>query len=197
MKEISAAMAKAFSEIEDVKMNKENPFFKSRYADLTAIIHAIKPVLAKHGLFYTQRVYNSDTHAIVETIIHHESGEIIPCGQCAVPMKKNDPQQFGSAFTYARRYSLGAAFGITTNDDDDGNSAAEGHKGDGKPPPPKMTGEEQYNSILSKLSDDHRGYLSTMSKKDVYDFFLEHGGDVVKIISIISDEIKKADEVAK
>ena len=53
----------------------------------------------------------------------HESGESLRCGKLHVPAAKHDPQGFGSALSYARRYSLLAACGIAA-EDDDGNSAA-------------------------------------------------------------------------
>jgi len=60
---------------------------------------------------------------MVETVLIHESGEILECGTLHVPASKQDPQGYGSALTYARRYSLMAACGIAP-EDDDGNSAS-------------------------------------------------------------------------
>jgi hypothetical protein len=60
---------------------------------------------------------------MVETVFLHESGELIECGILHVPAAKLDPQGYGSALTYARRYSLMAACGIAP-EDDDGNSAS-------------------------------------------------------------------------
>jgi hypothetical protein len=60
---------------------------------------------------------------IIETIFLHESGESLNCGQLFVPANKHDAQGFGSALTYARRYSLMAACGIAP-EDDDGNTAS-------------------------------------------------------------------------
>jgi hypothetical protein len=60
---------------------------------------------------------------MVETMFVHESGEMLECGILHVPASKQDPQGYGSALTYARRYSLMAACGIAP-EDDDGNSAS-------------------------------------------------------------------------
>jgi hypothetical protein len=54
----------------------------------------------------------------------HESGESLRCGKLHVPAAKHDPQGFGSALSYARRYSLMTACGIAPSDDDDGNAAS-------------------------------------------------------------------------
>lgn len=120
---LSAAMAKAFAEIEAATKAATNPHFKSKYADLGAVIDAVKPPLIKHGLFFTQRCHPCEGGVTVETVLHHEGGEDMPLGVLFVPANKNDAQGFGSALTYARRYGLLTAFGVPT-EDDDGNAAA-------------------------------------------------------------------------
>lgn len=123
MKNISEAMAKAFSQIEGAVKGKTNPAFRSKYADLAAVVDAIKPALAEHGLFFRQITHPADGGVCIETVIHHASGESLACGPLFVPASKQDAQGFGSAMTYARRYSLMAAFGVPA-EDDDGNAAA-------------------------------------------------------------------------
>ena len=124
MKEISAAMALAFAKIESATKGKVNPAFRSKYADLAAVVDAIKPALAEHGLWFRQITHPADAGVCVETIIHHSSGESMACGPLFVPASKQDAQGFGSAMTYARRYSLMTAFGVPA-EDDDGNAAAQ------------------------------------------------------------------------
>jgi hypothetical protein len=70
-----------------------------------------------------QNCHESDTGVIVETMLIHESGETLSSGKLHVPAAKQDPQGYGSALTYARRYSLMAACGIAP-EDDDGNAAS-------------------------------------------------------------------------
>jgi hypothetical protein len=70
-----------------------------------------------------QRTYESKDGVMVETVFVHESGEVMECGLLHVPAGKQDPQGYGSALTYARRYSLLAATGLAP-EDDDGNSAS-------------------------------------------------------------------------
>jgi hypothetical protein len=132
---LSAAMAEAFAEIEGATKSATNPHFKSKYADLTSIIEAIKPPLIRHGLFFTQRCIPSEDGVSVETVLHHSSGEKEGLGTLYVPANKRDPQGFGSALTYARRYALQTAFGVPT-EDDDGNAAvatARPSKGEARP----------------------------------------------------------------
>ena len=123
MKDLFAAMAKAFPEIEGASKDKNNPHFKSKYADLGAVVEAIKPALTKHGLFFVQQTFDIQGGACVETVICHSSGESMPLGKLFVPASKQDAQGYGSALTYARRYSLMTAFGVCP-EDDDGNAAS-------------------------------------------------------------------------
>lgn len=119
---LSAALVKALGEIGGAAKDKENPFFKAKYADLGSVINAVKPVLAAHDLGFTQHCQPSESGVIVETILHHASGESLSMGSLYVPANKQDAQGFGSAQTYARRYSLQTAFGVPA-EDDDGNAA--------------------------------------------------------------------------
>ena len=75
------------------------------------------------GIALIQRTSEDLTGVTVETVFIHESGEMLECGKLHVPASKQDPQGYGSALTYARRYSLMAACGIAP-EDDDGNSAS-------------------------------------------------------------------------
>lgn len=120
---LASAMASAFAEIESATKDAKNPHFKSNYATLGAVVEAIKPALIKNSLFFTQETHEATGGVCVETVIRHASGQEIRCGPLFVPANKNDAQGFGSALTYARRYSLMTAFGVPA-EDDDGNAAA-------------------------------------------------------------------------
>lgn len=133
IKALAAALAKAQAVMENASKDTANPFFKSKYANLESVVGVIRPAIEKFGLSFIQVCHDWDVGAKVETIILHESGEWLSCGIMAAPATKADAQGFGSALTYARRYSLSAAFGVAT-EDDDGNSAA-------KAKPPTRTAE--------------------------------------------------------
>jgi hypothetical protein len=120
---LASSMAAAFAEIEGATKSANNPHFKSKYADLTSIIEAVKPALIRHRLFFTQRCNPDPEGVSVETVLHHAGGEELSLGTLYVPANKKDAQGFGSALTYARRYALQTAFGVPT-EDDDGNAAA-------------------------------------------------------------------------
>lgn len=118
---IITALAKALPELESAKKNKANPAFKSKYADLGAVIEALEPI-TKHGLWYRQHQHENENGAMVETFYIHESGQQMSAGTVFMPATKRDAQGFGSALSYARRYGLQCAFGLAT-EDDDGNAA--------------------------------------------------------------------------
>lgn len=122
MKQIAAALVKAQKSFGPALKTSTNPHFKSRYADLAACVEAVIEGLNSAGIMLMQSCHESDSGVIVETVFVHESGETMSAGKLHVPAAKQDPQGYGSALTYARRYSLMAACGIAP-EDDDGNAA--------------------------------------------------------------------------
>ena len=115
---IAAAFVKAQKAFGPALKSSTNPHFKSRYADLSACVEAVVDALNNNGIGLVQRCYDNATGVMVETVFVHESGEVLECGILQVPASKQDPQGYGSALTYARRYSLMAACGIAPEDDD-------------------------------------------------------------------------------
>lgn len=93
-----------------------------RYADLASVITAARDALASNDLAVLQRAHPSERGVCLQTTLVHASGEWISDGGLTLPAPKNDPQGFGSAMTYARRYGLAALLGIV-QDDDDGAAA--------------------------------------------------------------------------
>lgn len=122
MKQIASALVKAQKQFSPALKTSSNPHFKSRYADLSACVEAVIDGLSANGIFLSQPQHECADGVIVETIFLHESGEMFSAGKLHVPAAKQDPQGYGSALTYARRYSLMAACGIAP-EDDDGNAA--------------------------------------------------------------------------
>jgi hypothetical protein len=106
-----------------VAKDSVNPHFKNKYASLDAMIDAVRPVLAKHGLAIIQGALDSDPVQLsCETMLIHESGEWL-AGGVTLPLGKSDPQGAGAAMTYARRYGLAALLSLATEEDDDGHAA--------------------------------------------------------------------------
>jgi len=123
IKEIAMAMCKVQATMEVASKSKENPFFNSKYADLSEVLRCIKGVLPSEGLSFMQMPSFESGVVSVETIVMHTSGEWIS-SISASPIAKSNPQGVGDAITYLRRYSLAAIFGLAQKDDD-GNSNSE------------------------------------------------------------------------
>lgn len=121
IEKIAAALVQAQAEIGGAVKGSDNPFFKSKYADLNSVILEMKPIFAKHGMAVLQHPV-SDEHGVgVCTRIQHSSGEFIE-EFFTLPLAKNDPQAAGSAITYAKRYAL-KALGLMPDLDDDAEAA--------------------------------------------------------------------------
>ena len=121
--ELATALAKAQGAMGSARRDSANPFFKSKYADLGAVIEVLKDPFAKNGLSYTQFPIRDGDSAGVVTRLMHSSGQWME-SEYTLPLAKFDAQSAGSAFTYARRYALQSIAGIPAADDD-GNAATE------------------------------------------------------------------------
>ena len=162
LSKISAALLAAQKAITFASKDAKNPHFKSTYADLPSGIDAIKPALNSNGIVFIQTFSPSESgHLAVTTRLMHESGEWIE-DTATIPLPKCDPQGYGSAATYGRRYSLAAITGLY-QDDDDGNAAS------GPKAPPKVAKvTERQAETLQKLAGDVgadvSGFLAFVAK---------------------------------
>ena len=136
MQQIATALVKAQQAFGPALKTSSNPHFKSRYADLAACVEAVIDALNSNGIALIQRNVPCDSGVCVETVFVHESGETLSSGPLHVPAAKQDPQGYGSALTYARRYSLMTACGIAP-EDDDGNAATKAPAARQQAPVPK------------------------------------------------------------
>ena len=120
IKELCTALVKFHSEVGKVKKAATNPFFKSKYANLSSILDIIEAPLCEAGLSFVQFPIGENE---LQTVLMHTSGEWMQ-GSYKMKPTKNDPQGLGSAITYQRRYALGAILGLNIDEDDDGNAAS-------------------------------------------------------------------------
>lgn len=136
---LAAALVKAWAEIPSVYRDASNSHFRSNYATYDQIVQTTRPVLAKHGLSLLQLPgIDPDGRAVIRNTLVHKGGEVMDLGAIAVPSKdQHDPQKFGSAVTYAKRYAWCAALAVPTGDDDDANGAATPGKPQEEQPPQK------------------------------------------------------------
>lgn len=123
-KNIFKALAEFRGVLQQPTKDAKNPFFKSTYVTLDGVVKAIDEAIKDTGLSYSQEATSEGNQISVSTHVFHESGEFISYHPLTLPATKADAQGFGSAVTYAKRYALGAVFGVTSDIDDDGNGSS-------------------------------------------------------------------------
>jgi len=196
--ELSSALSKAQGQMVGATKDSENPFFKSKYADLAAVWNDIREPFSANGLSVVQMPCNGVGTVTVITQITHTSGQWIRSRMSLVPMKA-DPQGIGSCLTYMRRYQLAAMAGVYQVDDD-GNAASKPEQIGVEPVNMKVVQDcasramalvdedsEDYtaglaNEILDSLSNDERIALQQIlkasqpmgSRKTYYSVFRDH-----------------------
>ena len=118
--QVLTALMQAKNSIGKIAKGASNPFFKSKYADLPSILDAVQPIMEEHRLAMFQPVKGDKVYL---TFVH-SSGEWAEFeGTQVVPGKDNDPQAYGSAITYARRYTISSVLCINADKDDDAEKA--------------------------------------------------------------------------
>jgi len=164
-KNVEMALAAAQSEMGALVKGKANPFFKSKYADLSDVVDAARPALNAHGISYYHTMRNMEGSEYMVTILAH--GQSDTRIECAVPLVNagKDMQTMKSATTYAKRIGLESLTGIAP-EDDDGNAAAQGAKQQRAAPKPLPSGsvgpldangrsnrdlKDQYNKLKTAL----------------------------------------------
>ena len=122
--ELFAALAKAQAEIRIANESADNPYFKSRYADLESIVKASRVALSKNGLAVIQQIMaHDDGSSVLNTLLTHSSGQWIESRMRITPAK-NDIQSVGSCITYLRRYCYATLVGVVAGGEDDDAEAA-------------------------------------------------------------------------
>lgn len=120
------ALSKAQEKFKHAKKSISNTFYKNKYADLASVIDVYRNILPEFGFSISHRLKYIDGQVLMVTSLYHVSGQSLDSEYPILPVK-NDPQSYGSAISYARRYCVCALLGIASeDDDDDGNLATEG-----------------------------------------------------------------------
>jgi hypothetical protein len=183
--ELATALAKAQAEMTPAIKDCSNPFFKSKYADLTSVWTACRDPLTKHGLSVAQTMSEQEGRILLRTLLLHASGQWIS-SVMPVVSQKPDAQSLGAAITYMRRFSLSAIVGICP-EDDDGNTAS------GKvvlaPAQPRIS-REQHGLLTKKLD------LVPQYKAQVKDYLSKQGiNDLMDVpLTMLDGLLKGADK---
>lgn len=192
--ELFTALAAAQAQFAPATKDAQNPFFKSSYATLGSILEVLNPVLGKHGLSFTQLTdVDEDGKVYLDTQIMHKSGQWLRGRRPLVCKDPTDPQKMGSAESYARRYALQSAFGITADDDDANQAAA--------PSKPKMTNdipkgfdapEKPSSSVKTeskvKVTPKKNGCISEAQQKRLFAIANANGWESAQVKDLLSEK---------
>jgi len=184
--ELAAALAAAQGAMKNAVMNRTNPHFKSRYADLAAIWDAARQPLSANGLAVVQTIGDGVLH----TRLLHTSGQWI-ASEHPLPMSGR-PQEIGSALTYARRYSLSALIGIAADEDDDANAAQ-------KKSDDELISGQQFVDLSALLDDDQERitkFCNLQRINTLEDMPAHRFDEAAKYIKKVNDKIKAKDNAA-
>lgn len=148
MKEIFRKIKEVWDLI-SVKKDWENPYYKSRYITLDAIMEKLEPLLNERGMMIYNYVLSQ--WGVRTIVMDMESGETI--GSDFVVNEIKDPQQLWKVITYGRRYNLVSIFNILADEDDDAQSFYD---------------EEGKAKKYDKKIFDMRAFENLKKKKDKY-----------------------------
>ena len=194
---IFSALLKAQEGFAAIIKKSTNPAFKSKYANLEAVLDAVTPALNANGLFLTQETRRVDNMIEAKTIVFNAAGEKFEGGVTCLPIVKNDAQGVGGAITYARRYSLKTMFALA-EEDDDGNAASQRpSKAHPAPPPPIekpryeikpeikerwrksiLNGDHTANGIIASL--EKRFTITGLQRNEIYAIEVELIGEIAQ-----------------
>lgn len=148
---IAVALATAQGEMSGASKDSENPFFKSHYADLAAVVRAIRAPLSKAKIAHVQCPGSDEKGEYLDTMLIHESGQWLK-GRIRMKPVKADPQGIGSVISYMRRYALQAMVGLEAADDDGNGATGSPQKkmADRKPLSPGKVESEAQNATAWK-----------------------------------------------
>lgn len=159
MKELLNALAQFNKQVKSITKESNNPFFKSKFADLTTIQQTIKEPLSANKLLITQaNIWDLGQMFVQTKVWHIETGEFL---QSVFPVivNKQSAQDYGSAVSYAKRYSLSGLLNLVIQDEDDDAEKATDRK------PKDEVGQDKRLYLLTLMeaktwSDDVKNKLA-------------------------------------
>ena len=182
---LGKALVKAQTQMTTVKKDSVNPHFKSSYASLAAVNEAVLPYLSANGIAVLQGVSSTQDVKFVgvsTTFIHGDSGEWWT-EELLLSPTKNDPQGFGSAITYGRRYLLMAMAGIAADDDDANDASSSSTKTKPQSPAIKPTLPVPQPVAKPAISDNSRKRLHALGTEMYGDAWESKRHDIVLAVT--------------
>jgi len=175
---VMTALLKFQGQVNRIQKDAKNPHFKSSYASLSKILEETNPVLTECGLVLTQHF---DVDVLTTMLCHAESGEYMQSDYPINVKDASNPQQFGSALSYARRYGVQSILNLNASDDD-GHAAAVGHA-------PSSTAPLALEQLNLKSTKWKKGGESYVIKE------IEAGKSPAEIITSLSKRYVLANDV--
>ena len=199
--ELFTAISKAQSLMNNAKKASDNPFFKSKYADLSDVWDVAQGPLTANGLCVIQGAESEGDSVIVSCRVCHSSGQWVESSLKLVPTKR-DPQGIGSAITYGRRYLLASMTGVVT-DDDDGNAASGNKEGSAKKsnrtnPSTHASGQACTEKQVELIRKVYKSHVVTQVERDRIEAKIADGSaDGSAIIKWLETETASRKEVER
>jgi hypothetical protein len=170
------ALAKAQGDFPKIPKNRDVQItmksggkYRFKYADLEAILSAVRKPLASNGLAVVQTLEQAvDGPTILVTqILHAGGGRLL--SDIALPKPADgDPKAYGAVVTYFRRYALSAMLNIAADDDLD-EAPTSTDEPSGRVPEliaearaAAASGTVSYKEFWSGLSADDRKSISAL-----------------------------------
>ena len=116
--ELSVKIAKVISEVQKVRKDKTNPFYKSKYANIESILGQLKPILEKNNLYISQPIIKNSLHTFIIDEKGNKYPDYNPIKTEGINITHSDPQKKGAEITFYRRYSIVSLLSLEQEDDD-------------------------------------------------------------------------------
>ncbi len=178
--------AKLISSIETLTKEKEGYGYK--YVELSSLLTEVMPKIHANNFILIQTIHKTDTMVsrekndkngivkftsptfVLKTILRHSSGETLE-SELPLLMDDLDPQAFGSAETYMRRYALYALLNIQTEDDDGVGASAKGkaNKKEQEDKPTLPSDVQQIATFLARCENPKLYYWDVKNRTDIDD----------------------------
>ena len=125
--ELMTAKSKADATLNNIKKDGKVEYSKTKYsyAVLEDVCNEVRKKYSKYELSFTQIPLYEEGMNVLVTTLGHSSGQWIRC-KMKIQTQNAGPQAYGSALTYARRYSLVAMSCLAATDEDDDAQTAQG-----------------------------------------------------------------------
>lgn len=167
--DIYAALFAVQTSVDVVRKTTNNPFFKSKYADLPAVWDVVKDALKDNNILVYHKTVTQEGVDYLNTYIRHIPSGTEITSNVQLHLQKPTSQEYGSCVTYMRRYAISSMLGLITDKDDDGNDASQTApkakvESKAKQEPKPFTGEE-FLSLQKEIKEATAETLPTVKDK--------------------------------